>query len=87
MVNEEVTHEEQEVRGEFLDESLLSVVARPWFAYIAKYKATGVIPHDLNWNQRNKFLYDVHSYVWDDLHLFKLGADNFLRRCVTIEEA
>ena len=44
LVNEEVTHEEQEVRGEFLDESLLSVAERPWFIDIANYKFTGVIP-------------------------------------------
>jgi len=48
LVNEEVTQEEQEVRGEFIDKSLLSVVARPWFANIANYKVIGVIPRDFN---------------------------------------
>nr|KYP31458.1 Pro-Pol polyprotein [Cajanus cajan] len=30
---------------------------------------------------------DAKLYVWDDPHLFKIGADNLLRRCVTKEEA
>jgi len=25
-------------------------------------------------------------YIWDDPHLFKIGANNLLRRCVTQEE-
>nr|KYP38659.1 hypothetical protein KK1_040090 [Cajanus cajan] len=32
-------------------------------------------------------LNDAKLYVWDDPHLFKIGADNLLRRCVTKEEA
>lgn len=34
-----------------------------------------------------KFLCDAHYYVWDDPHLFKLGADNLLRRYITKEES
>ena len=85
--NEEVTKEEPEVRDEFPDEFLLQVTTRPWFADMANYKATGVIPEEYTWNQRKKFLHDARFYVWDDPHLFKAGADNVLRRCVTKEEA
>ena len=46
--NEEVTKEESEVRGEFLDEFLLQVTTRPWFVDMANYKATGIIPEELN---------------------------------------
>ena len=84
LVNEEVTQQELEIRDEFPNESLLSVGERPWFADIANYKATGIIPYDLNWK---KFLHDPRFYVWDDLYLFKIGVDNMLRRCVTKEEA
>jgi len=79
--NEEVTKEEPEVRGEFLDEFLLQATTRPWFADVTNYKATGIISEELNWSQRKKFLHDAHFYVWDNPHLFKLGADNLLRRC------
>ena len=60
LVNEEVTKNKREVREEFPDERVLMVAERPWFVDIANYKVTGVIPQDLNWHQRNKFLHDAH---------------------------
>ena len=85
--NEEITKEEPEVKGEFPDEFLLQADTRPWFAYMANYKATGIIPEEFDWNQKKKFLHDSRFYVWDDPHLFKVGVDNLLRICVTKEEA
>ena len=87
LVNEEVTLKELEIRDEFPDESLFMVNERPWFADLANFKAAGVIPKDLTWQQRKKFLHDVRFYIWDDPHLFKIGANNLLRRYVTKEEA
>jgi len=87
LVNEEVTQEEQEIRDEFTDESFMHVNERPWFVDIANYKAVGIIPKDFNWNQRKNFLHDARFYFWDDPYLFKIGADNLLGRCVTMEEA
>jgi len=86
-VNKEVTLKELEIRDEFLDESLFMVNERPWFANLANFKAVGIIPKDLTWQQKKKFLHDARFYVWDDPHLFKIGVDNMLRRCVTKEEA
>ncbi|XP_020203761.1 uncharacterized protein LOC109789258 [Cajanus cajan] len=86
LVNNEVTTLEPELSEEFPDEKLLSIQERPWFADMANFKAAGVIPEDLNWHQRKKMLNDAKLYVWDDPHLFKIGADNLLRRCVTKEE-
>ena len=85
--NEEVTKEEPEVWGEFLDEFLLQVTRRPCFVDVANYKAIGIIPEELKYSKQKKFLRDACFYVWDDPHLFKLGADNLSRRCVTMEEA
>ena len=87
LVNEEVTSKEAEVRDEFPDESLFLVSERPWFTDMANFKAAGIIPKDLNRKQRKKFLHDARFYIWDDPHLFMIGADNLLRRCVTQEEA
>jgi len=87
LVNEEVTSKEAKVRDEFPDESLFVVSERPWFADMANFKAAGIIPKDLNWQKRKKFLHDARFYIWDDPHLFKIRADNLLRRCVTQEEA
>ena len=32
-------------------------------------------------------LKDSNQYIWDDPYLFKIGADNLMRRCVTSREA
>jgi len=85
--NEEVTAREFEVIDEFPDEKLLVVQERPWFADMANFKAAGIIPETMNWQQRRKLLKDSNQYVWDDPYLFKMGADNLLRRCVTSKEA
>jgi hypothetical protein len=87
LVNNEVTQQEKEVLEEFPDEKLLMVQERPWFADMANYKATGLIPEDFNWQQKKKFLRDANQLVWDDPYLFKIGADNLLRRCVSRDEA
>ncbi|WJX91525.1 hypothetical protein P8452_73291 [Trifolium repens] len=87
LVNNEVTKHEHEVREEFPDEQLLMMQERPWFADMANYKASGLVPDDFTWHQRKKFLRQANQYVWDDPYLFKIGADNLLRRCVTQEEA
>ena len=78
---------EMEIKDEFPDESLFMMSERPWFADLDNFKAAGIIPKDLTWQQRKKFLHDARFYVWDDPYLFKMGADNILRRCVTKEEA
>ena len=87
LVNEEVTLKEAEIKDEFPDEFLFLIAERPWFANMANFKAAGIIPKDLTWQQRKKFFHDVRFYIWDDSHLFKVGVDNLLRRCVTSEEA
>ena len=86
LVNDEVTYKEGEIRETFCDESLLLIQERPWFADMANFKAVGVLPEELSWHQKKKFLHDAKQFVWDDPYLFKLGADNLLRRCVTAEE-
>ncbi|XP_014634022.1 uncharacterized protein [Glycine max] len=87
LVNEEVTLKEDEIKDKFPDESLFLIAGRPWFTDMANFKVAGVIPKDLNWQQRKKFFHDARHYIWDDPHLFKVGVDNLLRRCVTSEEA
>ena len=85
--NDEITKAEADILTEFPDEKLLSIQERPWFADLANFKAAGVVPADLSWHQKKKFFQDANHYVWDDPHLFKIGADNILRRCVSRAEA
>ncbi|MCI54598.1 hypothetical protein A2U01_0075848, partial [Trifolium medium] len=52
LVNKEVTKHEREILEEFPDEKLLMVQERLWFADMANYKASGVIPDDFMWHQK-----------------------------------
>ncbi|PIN03721.1 DNA-directed DNA polymerase [Handroanthus impetiginosus] len=72
------------INDNFSDEQLLAIVASdvPWYADIVNYLTCGIIPFDLNTQQKKKFLLDTRRYFWDDLFLFKQGPDNILRRCV-----
>ncbi|GKB26621.1 reverse transcriptase domain-containing protein [Tanacetum coccineum] len=38
-------------------------------------------------NMKNKFFKDVKHYFWDDPYLFKICADQVIRRCVASQEA
>ena len=51
------------------------------------YKAAGLMPEDLTWNEKRKFLADTKYYVWDEPYIFRLSSDGLLRRCVSDEEA
>jgi len=87
LTNEEVTARESEVLDEFPHEKLLVVQERPWFTDMTNFKAAGIIPETMDWQQRRKLLKDANQYIWDDPYLFKIGADNLMRRYVTSREA
>jgi len=57
------------------------------FVDIANFKAIGIIPEDMDWQQKKKLFKEANQYVWDDPYLLKIGVDNLLRRCVTSDEA
>ncbi|KAI3669590.1 hypothetical protein L6452_40855 [Arctium lappa] len=68
----------------FLDEKILMLQHKdsPWFADIANYLACGIKPSGYTSQMLKKILHDTKMYLWDDPFLFKLGADQILRRCV-----
>jgi len=63
LANEEVTARESEVLDEFPGEKLLVVQERPWFADMANFKAVGIIPDTMDWQQRLKLLKDTNQYI------------------------
>jgi len=81
LANEEVIARESEVVDEFPDVKLLVVQERSWFVDMANFKVVGIIPETMDWLQRRKLLKDLNQYIWDDPYLFKMSADNLLRRC------
>ncbi|GKC86598.1 reverse transcriptase domain-containing protein [Tanacetum coccineum] len=59
----------------------------PWFADIANYHAGKFIVKGMSSQQKKKFFKDVKHYFWDDPYLFKICADQVIRRCVHGQEA
>nr|GEV15065.1 reverse transcriptase [Tanacetum cinerariifolium] len=58
-----------------------------WFADFANYHAGNFIVKGMTSQQKNKFFKDVKHYFWDDPFLFKICADQVIRRCVHCKEA
>ncbi|GJX01041.1 reverse transcriptase domain-containing protein [Tanacetum coccineum] len=59
----------------------------PWFADIANYHAGNFVVKGMSSQQKKKFFKDVKHYFWDDPYLFKIFADQVIRRCVHGQEA
>ncbi|GJT76247.1 reverse transcriptase domain-containing protein [Tanacetum coccineum] len=83
--------ENKEITETFPLETLGSVALRddstPWFADFANYHAGNFIVKGMSSQQKNKFFKDVKHYFWDDPFLFKICADQVIRRCVLGQEA
>ncbi|GJU83673.1 reverse transcriptase domain-containing protein [Tanacetum coccineum] len=82
----------KEVNEKFPLETLNMVTSRgnsstPWFADYANYHAGNFIVKGMSSQQKNKFFKDVKHYFWDDPYLFKICADQMIRRCVVGQEA
>nr|GEU42831.1 reverse transcriptase domain-containing protein [Tanacetum cinerariifolium] len=59
----------------------------PWFADFANYHAGNFIVKGMSSQQKSKLFKDVKHYFWDDPFLFKIYADQVIRRCVSGQEA
>ncbi|GJS60178.1 reverse transcriptase domain-containing protein [Tanacetum coccineum] len=59
----------------------------PWFADIANYHAGNFVVKGMSSQQKKKFFKDVKHYFWDDPYLFRICADQMIRRCVYDQEA
>ncbi|GJY22556.1 reverse transcriptase domain-containing protein [Tanacetum coccineum] len=81
----------KEVNEKFPLETLNMVTSRgdsstPWFADYSNYYAGNFIIKGMSSQQKNKFFKDVKHYFWDDPFLFKICADQMIRRCVAGQE-
>ncbi|GKF76821.1 hypothetical protein Tco_0229291, partial [Tanacetum coccineum] len=83
--------ENKEITETFPIETLESVALRVdstlWFADFANYHAGNFIIKGMSSQQKNKFFKDVKHYFWVDPFLFKICADQVIRRCVHGKEA
>ncbi|GKA24410.1 hypothetical protein Tco_0710443 [Tanacetum coccineum] len=64
-----------------------SYQSTPWFADIANYHAGNFLIKGMSTQQKRKFFKDVKHYFWDDPYLFRICADQIIRRCVFGQEA
>ena len=72
------------------DESILAIDCNPlpWYAHIINYLVACVTLDNWDYATRKKFFKGVKHYFYDELELFKLGADDtFLRRVPEEEQA
>ncbi|GKA44681.1 reverse transcriptase domain-containing protein [Tanacetum coccineum] len=85
-------NENKEITETFPLETLGMVTFRddsstPWFADIANYHAGNFIMTGMSSQQKKKFFKDVKHYFWDDPYLFRIGADQVIKRCVYGQES
>nr|GEU52462.1 reverse transcriptase domain-containing protein [Tanacetum cinerariifolium] len=81
--------ESKDINENFPLETLgsLSSGSTSWFADIANFHARNFIEKGLTSQQKKKFFKDVKHYFWDDPYLFRICADQIIRRCVHGQEA
>nr|GEZ48134.1 reverse transcriptase domain-containing protein [Tanacetum cinerariifolium] len=81
--------ENKDINENFPLETLGSLTSNntPWFADIVNFHAGNFIKKDLTSQKKKKFCKDVKHYFWDDPYLFRICADQIIRRCVHGQEA
>ncbi|GJU01118.1 reverse transcriptase domain-containing protein [Tanacetum coccineum] len=81
--------ENKDINEHFPLETLgvISTGSTPWFADFANYHAGNFIIKGMTTQQKRKFFKDVKHYFWDDPYLFRICADQIIRRCVSGHEA
>nr|GEZ70962.1 reverse transcriptase domain-containing protein [Tanacetum cinerariifolium] len=83
----QIVLDKKEINGTFPLETLNMVSFRGdsstlWFANFSTYHARNFVVTGMSSLQKNKFFKDVKHYFWDDPFLFKICADQVIRRCV-----
>eukprot|EP00253_Pinus_taeda_P030063 PITA_30063 len=78
--------EEETVDDQMPDEHLFTIsVLSPWFSDIANYLVSAQFPPHLSSKEKSRIVRKSASFTWIRGNLFKLGPDQILRRCVTLE--
>ncbi|CAM8970974.1 unnamed protein product [Rhodiola kirilowii] len=79
--------EEGHITETFPDELLYAISNKvPWYAPIVNYLVGGIFPSSFTKAQGMKLKHDARFYLWDDPYLWKIGADQLLRRCIPDNE-
>ncbi|CAM8953819.1 unnamed protein product [Rhodiola kirilowii] len=79
--------EEGHITESFPDEHHYAVSTKvPRYAQIVNYLVGGTFPPSFTKAQCMKLGHDARHYLWDDPYLWKIGADQILRRCIPDNE-
>nr|GEU30258.1 hypothetical protein [Tanacetum cinerariifolium] len=78
--------ENKDINENFILETLgkISSGSTPWFSYFANFHAGNFIVKGMSSQQKKKFFKDVKHYFWDDPYLFRICADQIIRRQVEV---
>ena len=78
-----------EIEENFPEKHIFQVpVQVSWYANIVNYLACGIIPQEFNYQPKRKLRTDAKFCIWDDPLLFRIGANQIIRRCVPkVEQA
>nr|GEW63465.1 reverse transcriptase domain-containing protein [Tanacetum cinerariifolium] len=74
--------ENKDINENFPLETLGVISSTPWFADYANFHAGNYIVKWMSSQQKKKFFKDVKHYFWDDPYLFRICADQIIRRTV-----
>ena len=86
---EKPTEEERrtEIEENFLDEQFFQMLVQvPWYVDIVNYLACEIFLAEFSYQWKRKLSTNVRFYIWDDLLLFRKGADQIIKRCVLAAE-
>nr|GEY19372.1 reverse transcriptase domain-containing protein [Tanacetum cinerariifolium] len=81
--------ENKDINENFPLETLgkISSGSTPWFVVFPNFHARNFIVKGMSSQQKKKLFKDVRHYFWDDPYLFRICADQIIRRCVYGQEA
>ncbi|GJU54039.1 reverse transcriptase domain-containing protein [Tanacetum coccineum] len=83
--------ENKEINETFPLETLGMISSRSdsstlWFFDITNYHVGNFVVKGMSSQQKKKFFKDINHYFWDDPYLFRICADQVIRRCVYGQE-
>nr|GEX14328.1 reverse transcriptase domain-containing protein [Tanacetum cinerariifolium] len=81
--------ENKDINENFPLETLgkISSEGTSWLADFTNFHAGNFIVKGMSSQQKKKFFKDVRHYFWDDPYLFRICADQIIRRCMHGQEA
>jgi hypothetical protein len=76
--------QELPINDSLRDDMLFKVTkSDPWYSDIVNFMVAGYVPPRDN---KRKLIYESHQHLWDQPYLFRICADELLRRYVPAEE-